>query len=243
MIQPLKRFAAGSYRLAPFTVLVDPQRAAELLAPDADPHLAYLFNQQLAEADLVCFNKSDLHQQFPELPIGAARRISAATGQGVSEWLTEILAGSDVSGARLLENVDYQYYAEAEAALGWAEWQTQLRLTDLLSPAQVVGPFLKHLDQKLAESGIPIAHLKVLDQTGAGYVKASLCRSGQEPSVQGTLDASPVELHQLTVNLRASGPTRSVGSRGQARRCQPPGLATVLHFDASLPVPANPNSA
>src|SRR5271166_971068 len=51
ILQPMKRQYSDRFRLAPLTVLVDPQRAKDLLAPDADPDLAYLFTNQLAEAD------------------------------------------------------------------------------------------------------------------------------------------------------------------------------------------------
>jgi len=61
-------------RLAPFTVLVDPARATALLSPDADPDLAFLFEKQLQEADLVCMSKADLfltHQLSPTSRQGA----------------------------------------------------------------------------------------------------------------------------------------------------------------------------
>src|SRR6266700_325943 len=84
VLQPIRKFYRDRYRLAPFTVLVDPGRARELLAPDADPHLAYLFTNQLTEADLICFSKIDLYNVFPALPAGVAARLSPVTGEGVS---------------------------------------------------------------------------------------------------------------------------------------------------------------
>src|SRR5262249_54051058 len=47
VLQPMRQFHGDQYRLAPFTVLVDPHRARQLLAKGADPDLAYLFNNQL----------------------------------------------------------------------------------------------------------------------------------------------------------------------------------------------------
>jgi G3E family GTPase len=55
-------------------VLVDPARATALLSPDADPDLAFLFEKQLQEADLVCMSKADLfltHQLSPTSRQGA----------------------------------------------------------------------------------------------------------------------------------------------------------------------------
>jgi hypothetical protein len=239
VLQPIKRLYGDRFRLAPFTVLVDPERAAELLAPDADPYLSYLFTNQIDEADLVCFSKADLYSEFPDLPSGFALRLSAVTGEGVQEWMQEVLAGSRVPGSRLLE-VDYQRYADAEAALGWLNWQADLRLDQPLSPAQVVGPLLDDLDQRLSAHDVQIAHLKVLDESDSGFIKASLVRNGEEPTVQGALDASPADMHRLLINLRACGaPELLEDVVGQAAAGLP-GKASVTHFECFRPAPPKP---
>jgi len=220
-------------------VLVDPGRAQELLAPDADPHLAYLFRNQLAEADLVCFSKADLYTDFPELPSGFALRLSGTTGRGVSEWLHEVLAGSRIPGSRLLE-VDYQRYAEAEAALGWLNWQATLRLRRPLSPPSVVGPLLDELDQALSQAGVQIAHLKVFDQASTGWIKASLCRNGEEPFVDGALDASPAQRHELLLNLRACAAPELLEAIIKRATGRLPGKTTVVHFEFFRPAPPAP---
>jgi hypothetical protein len=240
VLQPIKSLYGERYRLAPFTVLVDPERAWELLAPGADPYLAYLFTNQLAEADLVCFSKTDLHTGFPELPSGPALRLSAATGYGVSEWLHEILAGTLVSGSRLLEDVDYRQYVEAEASLGWLNWQADLQLTDPLSPAAVIGPLLDDLDDLLSRHRIQIMHLKLFDQASTGYLKASLCRNGDEPFVDGALDASPAQRHELLLNLRASGSPELLETIMTQAADRLPGGTTVLHFESFRPAPPKP---
>ena len=109
VLNPLARDFPGRFRLAPFTVLVDPERARRLLASEADPNLRFLFLNQIEEADLVCFSKSDVHAEVPALPHPAVRRLSAKTGEGVAAWLDEILGGSLPAAARLL-SIDYEYY-------------------------------------------------------------------------------------------------------------------------------------
>src|SRR5580692_5640131 len=59
VLQPLKQLHGNQFRLAPYSVLVDPQRAVELAQRDADPNLVYLFQNQINEADLVLYTKSD----------------------------------------------------------------------------------------------------------------------------------------------------------------------------------------
>ncbi len=69
------REAFDHYRVAPFTVLVDPSRATELRGEDADSPLAFLFRKQLDEADLVCMTKADLYPDASGLPgVGSAVR-------------------------------------------------------------------------------------------------------------------------------------------------------------------------
>jgi CobW/HypB/UreG, nucleotide-binding domain len=240
VLQPIKRDYGDRYRLAPFTVLVDPQRAQELLAAGADRDLAYLFTNQLAEADLVCFSKADLYTEFPELPSGPASRLSSITGQGVSEWLREVLGGTGQAGGRLLEDVDYGQYAEAEAALGWLNWEANIRLKEPLSPAAVVGPLLDDLDALLSRHGVSIVHLKIFDQAPTGYLKANLCRNGDEPFVDGALDASPAQRHNLLLNLRASGAPELLEALVIQATGKLPGEITVLHSESFRPAAPRP---
>jgi hypothetical protein len=208
VLQPLKQLYSAQFRLAPFSVLVDPQRAAEFQRPDADPHLAYLFQNQIAEADLVIYTKSDLQtqppatsHQPPATPRGE-RHLSAATGEGVAPWLDEVLGGRLRPGSQILD-IDYARYAAAEASLGWLNWEGELRLETALTPASVVGPLLERLDTELTHAGAPITHLKIFDRAPSGYIRAGICRNGDEPSVVGDLLASPARRHELVINLRA----------------------------------------
>lgn len=239
VIQPLKRFYGDRFRLAPFTALVDPRMARELLSPGADPHLAYLFTNQLAEADLVCFSKADLFTDFPELPTGFAMRLSAHTGEGVSEWLYEVLEGGSLSGGRLLR-VDYARYSEAEAALGWLNWHADLLLRRALSPARVVGPLLDELDQALTQAAVQIVHLKAFDQARTGYIKASLCGNQQQPFVEGMLDALPARRHELLLNLRARAAPELLEATFSRVAARLPGKTSVRHFECFRPPPPKP---
>jgi hypothetical protein len=202
VVRPLQRLFRDRLRPAPLTVLVDPRRAEQLLRPDGEPNLAYLFRKQLAEADLVRFSKADRRSAAPVLDGVHAQSISAHTGEGVAEWLEEVLEGDLPAGVRQLE-VDYRRYADAEAALGWLNWQADLRLPRPLTPASVAGPFLERFDQSLTKAGVEIAHLKIFVRSAGGYVRAGLCANGDEPSVDGLLDAPPALNHRLTLNLRA----------------------------------------
>jgi hypothetical protein len=192
------------YRLAPFTVLADPRRAVELLSPDADPNLAFLFRKQIEEADLVCYTKSDLSFAPPAQQVENGRRLSAKTGQGVAAWLDEVLSGRLAAAERVLE-IDYAQYARAEAALVWLNLQARIEPRVPCSPPLVLGPFLEQLDRGLTAEKIVIVHMKAIVDSPEGWVKAAQCANGEPPEVEGDLAASPAARHDLLLNLRALG--------------------------------------
>ena len=204
ILQPLQLSHRDRFRAAPLTVLLDPHLAQEVMQGEAAPEVAYLFQQQVREADIACVTKADRFLDTAEMPFPVDFQISARTGLGVDAWLEEALSGRRVAGARLLD-VDYDEYAEAEAALGWLNVQAAVCLDEPLSPAVVAGPLLDQLDRDLTAGDIRIAHLKVFDQTCGGYVMASIRRNGDEPEPHGDLIGEPDVKHELAINLRALG--------------------------------------
>jgi hypothetical protein len=236
MLQPLKRSHGERFRLAPFTVLVDPDRAREMLALEAHSELSYLFRNQLAEADLVYFSKADRYATFPELPGGVAGKLSGRTGEGVAGWLDLLLSGAMPSGSRLLD-IDYGRYGEAEAALGWLNWHAKLITREAFTPASVVGPMLDVIDRKLMDAGAAVMHLKIMDETPAGYIRASICRGGDDPLVDGALDASATSHHELVVNLRALGEPDLLASIVAQAAAELPGTVEVLRCQSFRPSP------
>src|SRR5208283_3088778 len=94
VLQPIKAYHHADFRLAPYTVLVDPARAREMGSPKADRKLQYLFWEQLDEADLICWTKNDLFPSPPPLKdFTNVRQVSAKTGAGVAAWLAEVSGG------------------------------------------------------------------------------------------------------------------------------------------------------
>jgi len=227
------------YRVAPFTVLVDPARAGSLLGEDGDSPLAFLFQKQLQEADLICMTKADLFPDASSLPGVKGRYLSAKSGQGVPEWLDEILSGAFEAGKTTLE-IDYAQYARAEAALAWLNLSFTLEPAVPISPALASGPFFDGLHDALSEAGIPIAHLKVFDRAPSGWLKVAVCANGQEPAVEGNLDASPAARHELLVNLRAKGDPAHVQQVVEGQLLQLEGRKLDMTFNCFSPAPPNP---
>jgi CobW/HypB/UreG, nucleotide-binding domain len=237
ILQPLREYS-DTFMLAPFTVLVDPARAAELLIGNAEQNLSFLFRKQLEEADLICLTKSDLGARAPDLGLPAVRQISATTGQGVEAWLDEVLSGDLSCGGKVLD-IDYEEYARAEAALAWLNLQAKLRAAPPVSSAMLLGPLLDALDSELTKAGISICHLKSIVDSPSGFLKAAICTNGQEPVVEGALDASPATTHTLILNLRALGSSTQVREIVEAVVGRVP--AEVHSLEVSCFHPAAPN--
>jgi CobW/HypB/UreG, nucleotide-binding domain len=165
-LRPLLRDHPGRYRVAPLTVVVHGR-------PE-NGDLQFLYDHQVAEADLV-FHRGD----------------------DVAAWLAEILGGAPAATRAL--PLDYERYAQAEAALAWFNARVTARAVRPISPAMLVGPLLDALSAVTPN----IVHLKLFTQCDTGYLKAALTGNGQEPHLEGALDASPARDHEILLNVRA----------------------------------------
>ena len=238
-LQPLKRDYADQFRLAPYSVLVDPARAKELAKPKVNADLAFLFQKQIEEADLVCFTKADLYSEFPSLGAAPTRYLSGLTGDGVAAWLDEILLGQMQAGQKILE-IDYERYARAEAKLAWLNLKATIELDTALSPAMVIGPLIDELDAALTAHGFEIAHLKVLDDSPSGSLKASLVRNSDEQVVDGMRDASPALVHNLLLNIRAAGEPAALRRLVETQLARLPGEIDIESMQCFSPAPPKP---
>ncbi|MGI8745234.1 MAG: GTP-binding protein [Bryobacteraceae bacterium] len=244
-LRPLKLEYAERFRLAPYSVLVDQRRAHEM-------DFSFLFQKQIDEADLICFTKADLYSETwgrsLTCPVESARTgrkpaphcyLSPLTGQGVAEWLDEVLSGEMQPGGKILD-IDYERYAKAEAALAWLNCRVIAKLKKPLSPSMVVGPLLEDLDRALTEEGFQIAHLKLMDDSPSGYLKASVTRNGEEPAVQGMLDASPAAVHELLLNIRAAGEPALLQRIVEKQLAAIPGKLDTRSLQCFSPAPPQP---
>jgi hypothetical protein len=167
-LRPLLREHRDRFQIAPLTVVLHPQGSFD------DPHLDFLFNNQLAEADILY-----------------------ARGESVQAWLDKILSGEIPAGAKTLD-IDYTRYAEAEAALAWLNLRVIAHASPPISAPMLIGPLLDRLEPQ-----IRIVHLKLFTQSDAGYLKAALTGNNSDPVVEGALDASPSAEHEILLNVRA----------------------------------------
>ncbi len=139
ILTPLKRMYAREFRLAPLSVLIDPDRLREVALRATPARLAdetsYIWLKQMEEADILIVNKADLlspsEQQRLRAYLEANYRrpvlfVSALHGQDMDTWLRLLLA-EEHSGGHWLRELDYDRYARGEAALGWLNATGRLR--------------------------------------------------------------------------------------------------------------------
>lgn len=212
VVNPLRATYAGEFTVAPVTVVLDPARVRAYLDDDEarlpDP-VRYIFRLQIEEADVVVLNKTDtlsdteqerlvdaLSDRVGDRPVVP---VAARETTGIDRWLS-VLREHGTAEQPALPEIDYDRYAEGEAALGWVNARVDVDgsvdgdrlLRDVMSDAQ---PALRN-------AGVEVAHLK-LSVPGPETAHANLTGTGREPRYTGSVGrlADP----QLIVNARAVG--------------------------------------
>ena len=176
-----------------------------------DADLDFLYRNQIAEADILF-----------------------ARGESVQAWLDNVLSANVPAGTQSLE-IDYKRYAEAEAALAWLNLRVTAHASPPISAPMLIGPLLDVL-----ESQIRIVHLKVFVQSDAGYLKAALTGNGRDPVVEGALDASPSEQHEILLNVRALQDPDSLRGIVQREFERLPARIEWRHMECFRPAPPVP---
>lgn len=213
VIRPMERLLGDRLSVAPYSVLVDPDRAAESLEPDKKnplpDNVAYIFRKQLEEADAIVLNKIDLlsaarldelrrllADRFPDASLFA---VSAATGHGFDPWFQFI--ESAAPRRRHSIDVDYDVYADGEAALGWFNAAVHLKSSGTPDWSQFAADLLDGLCERLDSQSAEIAHLKFRLTAGADSVAVNVTESGKAPTVRGRIAPGPREA-LLLLNAR-----------------------------------------
>src|SRR5581483_2507210 len=81
---------------------------------------------------------------------------------------------------------------------------------------------------------------KMSDQVATITIKASITANGQEPSVFGQLDASPADVHDLLLNIRASGDPATLRGIVETHLAELPGKIELKTMQCFRPAPPKP---
>jgi hypothetical protein len=176
------------------------------------PSIAYLYDRQLAEADVILLNKVDLLTPAEEsrvltylsaiYPGATVLPISASTGAGFAAWLAAIERSAQ-PGHRVIE-LDYDRYAEAEACLGWLNLSGTLHMTNPQSGTRWLRLFLDDIAGAARADDAEVAHIKAWIDTGTGSLRGHLVGASRAPEIVG--EASHFHSGHVLVNARAPVP-------------------------------------
>ncbi len=214
VITPLRKCYTDRFSVAPYAVLLDPERALDALtgrgAQGFSSKVTYLYKMQQNEADIIAVNKAD-RLSPPELetvmrlvlqnfPNAVHLAVSARTGEGFDE-LTALIDGNGASGQHSV-TVDYTLYTEAEATLGWLNTRVGLTSQGAWDGDAALESLANRIHESLVNVGAEVAHFKmrlIADERHAA-IHATSNRRGAEFSRR--LDG-PLTAGCLVVNLRA----------------------------------------
>jgi len=215
---PLRRLYGDAFRIAPFSVLVDPVRAERILglAPGKSfsPKVIYIYLKQLEEAEIIVVNKVDtleadrldrltsaLRTNFSQADV---MTVSARNGTNIGVWAERIATASQPAGESML--IDYDVYAEGESLLGWVNLTATLSAVASFDGNAFAERFMHRLRDEFRDAAIELAHLKVTLAPDAGNDLAvvNLTRTEAEPEASHRLQ-EPIDVGEFIVNLRAEG--------------------------------------
>ncbi|MEZ5364340.1 MAG: GTP-binding protein [Bryobacterales bacterium] len=212
---PLRRIYGDDYEIAPLSVMVDPVRAARVMGLEQGKSFSdkvlYVYDRQLAEADLIVINKVDLltAEQLSELRDALGRQypqaeileVSARSGDGLDAWFDRI-ADAEM-GLADAPDVDYEIYAEGEALLGWMNATVHLSSDHLVDGNEALRDIADRI--AAAVTGGDIAHLKMTftpDEDAGDIGVLNLVRNDTRPELAHILK-EPLDAGELIINLRA----------------------------------------
>ncbi|WP_423127752.1 GTP-binding protein [Gaoshiqia sp. Z1-71] len=212
ILQPLKQNLKGELQVSPLTVLADPVQLADILNggnAGLHPSAAYIFRKQLEESDIILISKTDLlrvdelfllkEKTKISFPGAEVRSVSAVTGEGMEDWLNEVLTRID-AGQRLAE-VNYNIYAEGEAVLGWLNSHIELESKGPGIDWDVFArSLLSGLSCQFENHQAPVGHVKLILESGSRFLLGNLTGGKNTLNFRGL--AGKGRHARLTLNAR-----------------------------------------
>ncbi len=210
ILQPLKENMKNELLVSPLSVMADPAHLTDILnggTAGLHPSAAYIFRKQLEESDIILISKTDLLEKdqlvllkekvklnFPESDV---MTISAITGEGIEEWLNEVMSRTD-AGMRLAV-VDYDIYAEGEAVLGWLNSHIELS-GEITNWDAFASNLLKDLSRQFDKMNASVGHVKLILEAGDKFLTGNLTGRGDTLNLRGSAGSSAKA--RLTLNAR-----------------------------------------
>ncbi len=254
VLRPLGHLFGDRYQLGPLVVLCKPEHGRKILGGGTggfSPQAAYIFLKQLEEAQLIVLNKVDrltddeqqellalLRERFPDKQILPA---SATTGAGFDSLIAALETDPPLADPPL--EIDYDTYAEGEAALGWLNCGAHFTCKTEWSLDQLVQRLVEQFSAALQATNQEPGHVKVLATAGQATAVANWVASDAPVELSVASNASVTTANAL-VNVRVHGDPNTLAEIVKASIAQVAtqlGLAyelsEVQHFRPGRPEP------
>ncbi len=216
VLLPLCRYTRERYETGPLSVLVDPFRLKNL-DREFDPSVRYLFEQQVAEGDIVVLNKADLltatdmkeiqreiGEKYPSAEIFV---ISALKEDGIERWadyLSETLWDQNTERNR----ADYDKYRLAESKLGYVDAAVGWERSEKLDEVAFARGVIALLQSRLRECEIPVAHIKIAVASNGRGTRVNW--TGGEEADWHEYEPEPEWENRLSSTIRVQGDPEQV---------------------------------
>jgi len=212
VINPIKEFYNNILEVKAYLTLVDgvrlqgEYREMDLLHPLEPGEV--LVSHQIRESEVLILSKTDLldgpaiagGRTFLETlnPRGLFYACSSRTGEGFEPLLDRVLEGFPVDFSQRVP-IDYQVYAEAEAAYGWYNGSWYLESESGLNPMDLSFTIMESFrNPALGE----VAHAKLLITTPGGGLKVSFV-SGHIQADEVAVDEGRFDRVKIVLNVRS----------------------------------------
>jgi G3E family GTPase len=261
ILQPLKARLNNNLLLSPLTVMADPVQLTDILqggTAGLHPGAAYIYIKQLEESDIILISKSDLlssgemdilkEKVRERFPFPEVRSASVTTGEGIDEWLEEVLKRTN-AGLRIVD-VDYDLYAKGEAVLGWLNCTIELSSVSADWDHFAQG-LMQKLNDRFKEMKAPVGHVKILIENGENYITGNLTGSSDKVNFRGSagkgdraklilnarVEMDPDSLEKIIRDVLEVHLNGKIKARYLGFRCLSPGRPNpTFRFDHIVPV-------
>lgn len=170
----------------------------------------YIYEKQLAEADILVVNKIDLldANQLREAKTIIGRQFghtkilyqNSWDQESIAEWCRSILVPTVDPSRRTSLQLDYDQYGSGEAEMAWLDEEMGIDTNDN-SAVSTALLLIENIYRKILEKGYPIGHLKFLLNDGRAQHKISYTSEPQDVP-DPRIEAANVNRAIVLVNAR-----------------------------------------